>query len=278
MTLLNLGCGSHYHPDWTNIDIVAHGPGVIAHDLSLGIPLADESAEVVYHSAVLEHIRKADAFGFIKECHRVLKAKGIIRIGVPDLERICRLYLEKLEAAAAQQPGAQDDYDWMLLEMLDQVVREESGGEMLNYLRKKPLPNEPFIYERIGHEGRELVKRLRSEASTPQERVSQHGGVGRVVRGIRKLMRFSDIEHNNGRALAIGGFRLRGEVHQWMYDRFSLARLLTQAGFRDPTLRPGDESAIPGWKQFNLDVHPDGTLRKPDLFFMEAVKPGGGSK
>ena len=55
--LVNLGCGSRYHADWINIDIAAHGPGVIAHDLSKGIPLEENSCDAVYHSAVLEHIR-----------------------------------------------------------------------------------------------------------------------------------------------------------------------------------------------------------------------------
>ena len=86
---LNLGCGSRYHPDWINIDIVPHGPEVIQHDLSRGIPLPDASCDVVYHTAVLEHMRRSDAAAFLAECYRVLKPGGIVRVGVPDLERIC---------------------------------------------------------------------------------------------------------------------------------------------------------------------------------------------
>ena len=48
--MVNLGCGHRHHPDWINIDIASTGPGVMAHNLSLGIPLADGSADVVYHS------------------------------------------------------------------------------------------------------------------------------------------------------------------------------------------------------------------------------------
>lgn len=86
MKYVNLGCGSRYRPDWTNIDIVSCGPGVIAHDLNKGIPLPDASCDVVYHSNLLEHLQQADALPFLRENYRVLKPGGILRIAVPDLE------------------------------------------------------------------------------------------------------------------------------------------------------------------------------------------------
>ena len=58
-----------------------------------------------------------------------------------------------------------------------------------------------------------------------------------------------------------------------MYDRYSLARLLRDSGFRDPVRREANESLIPGWTKFNLDTEPDGTVYKPDSMYMEAVKP-----
>jgi predicted SAM-dependent methyltransferase len=56
MRLLNLGCGSRWHPDWTNLDRVAAGPGVLAHDLRLGIPFPDGHFDAVYHAHLLEHL------------------------------------------------------------------------------------------------------------------------------------------------------------------------------------------------------------------------------
>src|SRR5262249_43245401 len=120
----NLGCGQRYHPDWVNMDLVSSGMGVIAPDLGQGIPLPDSSCEVVYHSHVLEHIRRPEVMAFMKGCHRILKPGGIVRIAVPDLERICRLYLEKLEQALAGDVRSAHDYRWLLLELYDQAVRE----------------------------------------------------------------------------------------------------------------------------------------------------------
>ena len=56
------------------------------------------------------------------------------------------------------------DYEWILLEMYDQTVREKNGGMMRHYLEQNPLPNENFIYQRIGEEGREIIRALRSNA------------------------------------------------------------------------------------------------------------------
>jgi SAM-dependent methyltransferase len=277
-TYLNLGCGSRYHPDWINIDIVPHGPEVIQHDLSRGIPLPDASCDVVYHTAVLEHMRRSDAAAFLAECYRVLKPGGIVRVGVPDLEKICQLYLSGLTAALDGDEAAVHDYDWIMLELYDQTVREKSGGGMLDYLRQNPLPNETFVYERIGEEGRQLVKALHGQDR--QSRRSFPAFLHRLRRGLRSLPGVAKrripqwlLGGDGKRALEIGRFRLAGEVHQWMYDRYSLARLLGLTGFHDPQLQDANTSRIPNWTSFHLDTLPDGRVIKPDLFFMEAIKP-----
>jgi hypothetical protein len=63
-----------------------------------------------------------------------------------------------------------------------------------------------------------------------------------------------------------------GELHKWMYDRYSLAALLTEAGFRDPKVRDHDTGAYPGWREFGLDTEPDGTPYKEHSLYMEAFK------
>jgi len=74
-------------------------------------------------------------------------------------------------------------------------------------------------------------------------------------------------------ALALGRFRLSGEVHQWMYDRVSLTRLLREAGLIEPRQHSAAGSRIAGWTGYHLDTLPGGSAIKPDLFYMEAIKP-----
>jgi len=279
---LNLGCGNRSHPDWINIDIAPQGPGVIQNDLSRGIPLPDASCDVVYHAAVLEHLRRSDAEKLMNECHRVLKPGGILRVGVPDFEKICHLYLTRLTASLNGDTAAAHDYNWIMLEMFDQIAREESGGNMLDYLRQNPLPNELFIYERIGEEGRDLVNVLHNSSGHLQRKQrSIPSLLHKFLKALHILPKlakncvlFLFLGNEDRRALEIGQFRLAGEVHHWMYDRYSLARLFETTGFHNPQVFEAHSSIIPNWTLFHLDTLPDGRTIKPDLFFMEAIKQG----
>jgi predicted SAM-dependent methyltransferase len=266
MRYANLGCGARTHPDWINIDIVPQAPGVIAHDLSRGVPLEDASCDVVYHAHLLEHLRRPDALNFMGECRRVLKPGGILRVATPDLERMARLYLDTLEKSG---DGSAQRHEWITLEMYDQAVREESGGQMREYLKLRPLPAEGFVLERIGQEGREIIEALQRNPSAPA--AAPPSLRERLIDAVRTVF----LGQRDRRALRIGRFRLGGEVHQWMYDRYSLARLMTDAGFENPLPRTASSSLITGWSGFNLDTQPDGAVIKPDSMFMEAVRPTG---
>jgi hypothetical protein len=209
-----------------------------------------------------------------------------MRVVVPDLEQICRAYLEKLGVALSGDPDGSYDYEWIMLEMYDQTVREESGGEMKAYLGQEPLPNEGFIYERIGEEGRNIIRSLRFQPveSKTMLDLSQptlyarlrklSGYLPRLLDFVRyQLLARLFLGADGLRALKIGRFRLHGEVHQWMYDRYSLARLMLAVGFRDPIQQSARASQIPEWSSFSLDTQPDGIVNKPDSIFMEAIKP-----
>ena len=108
---LNLGCGNKFHPAWTNVDVVARGNSVIGHDLRKGISFPDGKFDVVYHSHLLEHFPRAQALPFLRECYRVLKPGGIIRVAVPDLERIARVYLQAFEEAVQGDEQGQHNYE-----------------------------------------------------------------------------------------------------------------------------------------------------------------------
>lgn len=276
--MINLGCGSRFHPAWLNVDIVPANPAVTACDLSKPFPFSDGSFDVVYHSNVLEHIRREHAHGFMRECARILKPGGILRVAVPDLEQICRLYLENLQRASNHDRAAEARYDWMMLELLDQTVRERSGGGMLDYLRQDPLPGEDFILERIGNEGRGLLNAIRSQPapqpSPPSAALTQKPRTLRQRLSEALSPPREEQPAATPEEIAIGRFRLGGEVHQWMYDRFSLARLMTVTGMLSPQLMTPQTSLIQGWAEYHLEVGPDGAVHKPDSFVMECVKAG----
>ena len=148
--MLNIGCGHRFHKDWVNIDIDPASPEVKKVNILQGLPYPDNSFDVVYHSNVLEHLPKQKGAEMISECFRVLNPGGILRINVPDLEKICREYLLNMEKAISGNEIAAHNYDWILIEMLDQVGRNKGGGEMAEYLSQPQLPNIEFLRHRLG--------------------------------------------------------------------------------------------------------------------------------
>jgi len=252
--LLNLGCGTRAHPAWTNVDFKARAAGVIEHNLLKGLPFVDESFDVVYHSHLLEHLPKRQGPVFLKECFRILRSDGIIRVAVPDLEQIVRYYLSILEQANHGDKEAGSKYEWLLIEMFDQMVRNNPGGEMLEYWKMNPMPAEDFVIERVGSEVLNVLKVIRQK---PQHNARQ-GSQDSI-----------NIEND---PVKIGNFRLSGEIHQWMYDRYSLKKLLEEAGFRKVRKCAAAESLIPDFNSYLLDIESDGSVRKPDSLFMEGLK------
>jgi len=121
---LNLGAGIQQAPRWINYDrsrtaylarsrvarrsaclanalgltstreLLPWPPDTRVHDLTNGIPHTAESVDAIYSSHMLEHIDPASAELILRECHRVLKPGGVLRIVVPDLESAARAYVE----------------------------------------------------------------------------------------------------------------------------------------------------------------------------------------
>ncbi len=70
----------------------------------------------------------------------------------------------------------------------------------------------------------------------------------------------------------LGDARRRGETHQWMYDRISLAELLRRVGYSHVKLMRYDVSDIPDWAEYGLDTHIDGSEYALGSIYMEGRK------
>ena len=248
---LNVGAGRRLSPDWTNLDL-ARAPHVQRHDLRRPLPFADGTFDAVYSSHVLEHLERDHAPRVLAEMRRVLKPGGIVRVVVPDLERICRDYIERLDAAASPDAGDAERrrFDWIKLELLDQMVRSKSGGRMLQAVRAREVDADDVV----ARCGDELADAAAGSAPRPRlgPRTAASALVGRILPALRSPAR-------------------TGELHRWMYDRVELAQLLREAGFSSPRVVDHEESAVPDWELFRLDSSERGPgPRKPDSLYMEA--------
>ncbi|KJS02870.1 MAG: hypothetical protein VR65_03730 [Desulfobulbaceae bacterium BRH_c16a] len=255
--MLNLGCGGRYHPAWTNVDYTKTGPEVIIHDLMRPLEFSDNTFDVVYHSHVLEHMPKRYAPGFLRECLRVLRSGGILRVVVPDLEFAAREYLQQLQKAKSGEREEIDKLEYLTINLLDQMTRHQSGGEMLNYWKQNPMPNEDFAVQTHGIEVVRSLAVLR-DPSIPED--------------CRIMKKDYNLESDYLSADQIGRFRGSGEPHLWMYDSVSLTQLLLSAGFQTVNSCRANESSIPDFNSFKLDLLNDGSVAKPDSIFLEAIK------
>lgn len=251
--MLNLGCGTRVHPDWINLDYsrlnsfkaslagrVLTKLNILSllpqnyqnHDLRTGIPHETNTVSFVYCCHVLEHIDRAYLRTFIAEVFRVLRPGGVFRVIVPDLEKLAKEYLRALEAGKGklvESVDAAEQYDLTMLELFDQMVRTELGGE------KRKLA--------LGRQG------------------NQRTGLGqRLKHLVVKVLLPSDPAKT-------------GELHRWMYDEYSLDRLLRAAGFFSTKKVSYDKSDIPGFENYYLDNNRNGSEYKPDSLYMEATKP-----
>jgi predicted SAM-dependent methyltransferase len=278
MHCLNLGCGRRFHPQWINIDFVSTQPEVMAWDLTRGLPFEDETFDVVYHSHFLEHLSKLQAPKLLRECYRVLRPGGILRVAVPDLEQTVRAYLEALQtaihASQTDQGVAHVNYEWMMLELYDQAVRHQPGGEAVRYLRQDRLLNADFVCQRWGTSAQLILQQQSKVLEKECDRPSRFKQLYSFLRSPRRW-RESFLRLVLGQeysTLQLGRFRQQGEVHQWMYDRYSLKVLLQDCGFTHAIQHTATTSKIPDWVSFCLDTEADGSIVHPDSLYVEAVK------
>jgi SAM-dependent methyltransferase len=261
--LLNLGCGQRFHPAWTNLDLAPAHPSIRRFDVTQPLPFEDAAFDAVYHSHLLEHLPRAQALPFLRECRRVLKPGCVLRLAIPNLEAIARLYLYALEDAWNGDQEAFAHHRWLLLELYDQATRETPGGAMLAELRQDACA---LAWYRVGLDGT-IIRQYRE--TIPKPPTWRHRIKGWLSGSWReRLIRW--LLGTEYPLLQIGRFRRAGEVHHWMYDRVSLRVLLSEAGFVHCRCVGPTESAVPDWSAYHLDATPDGALCKPDSLFVEA--------
>lgn len=86
-----IGCGPNYLKGFVNIDANFQRQTDYLLDVRAGLPFPDCSMEFIYSCHMLEHLHVTEAIRLLKECHRVLKAEGYMRLTLPDFEFVFRI-------------------------------------------------------------------------------------------------------------------------------------------------------------------------------------------
>ena len=94
---LHLGCGTVYKEGWVNIDNNSDNNITkldLNWDLRYPMPFPKNSVDFIFHEHMLEHLTSDEGQTFLKDCKRVLKKGGVMRIAMPDLRACIDTYLD----------------------------------------------------------------------------------------------------------------------------------------------------------------------------------------
>jgi len=99
MIKINFGSGGGEGklPGWINVDLDRNcRPDVIA-DLSKDLPFPTASVDYIHTEDFIVQLSLVSGYHFLRECRRILKPNGAMRLLTPDLEKFARAYLKEPE-------------------------------------------------------------------------------------------------------------------------------------------------------------------------------------
>ena len=91
-TKLHLGCGNIHLNGFCNVDILPTIAVDVISDISKLSNFKNCSIELIYACHVLEHFSHDESIKVLKRWFEVLKPGGELRISVPDIDRIVKIY------------------------------------------------------------------------------------------------------------------------------------------------------------------------------------------
>jgi predicted SAM-dependent methyltransferase len=165
--LLNLGCGQTRPQGWINTDSslnswlqnlplfhkvavqlfqrVNYDSSANYMDLRHHWKFSDNSVDIVYASHVFEHLNSSTAVLFLNEAYRVLKPGGIIRLVVPDLHQLAKIYID--EYKSGNKSATRDFLYWMNLCRDNTYPKNKSIiVKIINFLQDYPHQHK-YMYD-----------------------------------------------------------------------------------------------------------------------------------
>ena len=89
---LHLGCGKRYIPGFLHIDFENFSHIDLVGNVSNLSFINDNSVDLIYACHVLEYFDIFDLKKVLKEWYRVLKKGSILRLSVPDFDKVIEIY------------------------------------------------------------------------------------------------------------------------------------------------------------------------------------------
>lgn len=137
---LHLGCGEKFIPGFVHIDMrkFPHIDYVSSAD-KLDM-FKDNSVDLIYACHILEHFKKNKTETVLREWYRVLRSGGVLRIAVPDFEKLAEIYAKYKDIKLISGPllGRQDypentHYAVFDLHVLSEILKKVGFKKIYRY-------------------------------------------------------------------------------------------------------------------------------------------------
>jgi SAM-dependent methyltransferase len=92
---LNWGCGPYSVPGWINSDRSAADGVDLCCDIRAGLPFEADELDYIVSIHALQDLPYLDVFPALRELRRVLKPGGVLRLGLPDLDKAVQAYVTR---------------------------------------------------------------------------------------------------------------------------------------------------------------------------------------
>src|SRR4030042_962249 len=110
--LVHIGCGEKNAPGFINVDARPLARmHVVTDDITSLADFDSGTVDLVYMCHILEHIKRNDLQKVLSEMKRVLKVGGVLRISVPDFDKLIEVYNaagKDIDSISRQLIGGQD--------------------------------------------------------------------------------------------------------------------------------------------------------------------------
>lgn len=172
-TKLNIGCYlTQFHNGWTNLDVQdldgwakQNGTNYLRCDVRQGLPFETGSVSLVFAHHMLEHMPSyPDGIAFLRECRRVIKPEGAMRLVVPNARVLATGYASNTLSRFDEMNGGcaeastQAGKFWALLHSSHAACHDEASLDSI--LREAGFV--PYI-TRFRHTIHEPVKQILRE-------------------------------------------------------------------------------------------------------------------
>lgn len=148
---LHIGCGATVVHGWINIDkspnvylarmpalrrtlarariltdeqaSATFPPGILHADVRKGLHFPKASGSHAYSSHLIEHMSRWQGLAFLRECHRVLRPGGVLRVATPDLADLIDSY-RRGEAQHGPTPADSFMHDMFTFRELEESLAQ----------------------------------------------------------------------------------------------------------------------------------------------------------